>query len=233
MIPQVYRDVDILESLGRIVNQHTKEFKEDFEVDKKIILKLAQSTEKTDRHLIWMCRPLGTHCLRERDVFLENTYENRVFYAYNSEKPNKNLLYALHMKSMDGETVTGDIYTLDYAKEVERLSLLSCPVAQVTLYFPGGKEFTVPYEAFNDAIHELAPKHGELDSFRYCPESEAELGLILRRLHIKRDRQANLGDFEQHIKSLQKCSVREKLQKAKSEVKPSERKSVKKDEQSL
>ena len=27
MIPQVYRDVDILESLGRIVNLHTKEFK--------------------------------------------------------------------------------------------------------------------------------------------------------------------------------------------------------------
>lgn len=27
MIPQVYRDVDILKSLGRIVDQHTKEFK--------------------------------------------------------------------------------------------------------------------------------------------------------------------------------------------------------------
>ena len=32
MIPQVYRDMDILESLGRIVDQHTKEFKEDFEL---------------------------------------------------------------------------------------------------------------------------------------------------------------------------------------------------------
>ena len=30
MIPQVYRDVDILKLLGRIVDQHTKEFKEDF-----------------------------------------------------------------------------------------------------------------------------------------------------------------------------------------------------------
>lgn len=35
MIPQVYRDVDILGCLERIVNQHTKEFKKDFEIDKK------------------------------------------------------------------------------------------------------------------------------------------------------------------------------------------------------
>lgn len=119
MIPQVYRDVDILKSLGRIVDQHTKEFKEDFELDKKIILKMAQSPDENDHHLIWMCRPLGTHCF-------------------------------------------------------------------------------------------------------------AELGLILRRLHFKRDRQANVGDFEQHIESLQKSSVRNKLQRAKSEVKPSEPKPPKK-----
>ena len=233
MIPQVYRDVDILKSLGQIVEQHTKEFREDFEIDKKIILKLAQSPDENDRHLIWMCRPLGTHCFAERDVFLENTFENRALYAYHSEKPNKNLLYALHLKWNDGETVKGDIYTLDYAKEVERVSLLSCPVTQVTLFFADGKDFTVPYESFNDAIHELTPEHGAIDSFRYRPESEAELGLILRRLHFKRDRQANVGDFEQHIESLQKSSVRNKLQRAKSEVKPSEPKPPKRKEPSL
>ena len=214
MIPQVYRDVDILKSLGRIVDQHTKEFKEDFELDKKIILKMAQSPDENDHHLIWMCRPLGTHCFAEWDVFLENTFENRGLYA-------------------DGETVKGDIYTLDYAKEVERVSLLSCPVTQVTLFFADGKDFTVPYESFNDAIHELTPEHGAIDSFRYRPESEAELGLILRRLHLKRDRQANVGDFEQHIESLQKSSVRNKLQRAKSEVKPSEPKPPKRKEPSL
>ena len=225
MIPQVYRDVDILKSLGRIVDQHTKEFKEDFELDKKIILKMAQSPDENDHHLIWMCRPLGTHCFAEWDVFLENTFENRGLYAYHSETPNK--------KWNDGETVKGDTYTLDYAKEVERVSLLSCPVTQVTLFFADGKDFTVPYESFNDAIHELTPEHGAIDSFRYRPESEAELGLILRRLHLKRDRQANVGDFEQHIESLQKSSVRNKLQRAKSEVKPSEPKPPKRKEPSL
>ena len=137
------------------------------------------------------------------------------------------------MKSKDGEKVTGDIYTLDYAKEVERLSLLSCPVAEVTLYFADGREVTVPYESFNHAIHNLTSEHGALDSFRYRPESEAELGLILRRLHFKRNRQANVGDFEQHIESLQKSSVRNKLHRAKSEVKPVEKKPPKKKEPSL
>ena len=121
-------------------------------------------------------------------------------------------------------------YALDYAKEVERLSLLSCPVAEVTLYFADGREVTVPYESFNHAIHNLTSEHGTLDSFRYRPESEAELGLILRRLHFKRNRQANVGDFEQHIESLQKSSVRNKLHRAKSEVKPVEKKPPKKKE---
>lgn len=110
---------------------------------------------------------------------------------------------------------------------------MSCPVTQVTLFFADGKDFTVPYESFNNAIHELIPEHGALDTSRYRPESEAELGLILRRLHCKRERQANVGDFEQHIESLQKSSVRNKLQRAKSEVKPSEPKPPKKKEPSL
>lgn len=233
MIPQVYRDVDILESLGRIVNLHTKEFKEDFELDKKIILKLAQSTDETDRRLIWMCRPLGTHCLREGDVFLEDTYENRVLYAYHSEKPNKNLLYALHLKSMDGSTVKGDIYTLDYAKEVERLPLVSCPIEQVTIYYPDGNEFTVPFKSMRGAVNELSKVHGDPASFRYHPESEAELGMILRRIHCNRDRRANRGSIDLYLEDLRGGSLRGKLQKAKAEVQGPAQKTAKKNQQSL
>lgn len=233
MIPQVYRNVDILASLEQIVNLHTKYYKEDFDLDKSIIRTLARSTEESDRHLIWLCRPLGTNCLRERDVYLEGSHENSVFRFYHEQTKDRILAYAIHLKESDGPTVKGDIYTLDYAKAVERLPYLSCPIERVTLYFSDGNEFTVPHNTMHGAINELSKSHGDLKSLRYQPESEAELGMILRRMYSNRDRRANRGSFEQHIEDLQKQSVCKKLQKAKSEIKFSERKSPKKDEQTL
>ena len=233
MIPQVFHNVDSISSLGQIVNHHTKYYKDDFDLDKSIIDTLSRSTEEADRHLIWLCRPLGTNCLRERDVFLEGTHENSVFRFYHEQTKDRILAYAVHLKETDGLIVKGDIYTLDYAKEVERLPLLSCPIERVTLYYHDGNEFTVPYENRNGVINELSKIHGDPESFRYHPESEAELGMILRRMYFNRDRRANRGSFEQHMEDLQKESVRRKPQRAKADVKPSEHKAVKKDEQSL
>ena len=233
MIPQVYRNVDILASLEQIVELHTKYYKDDFDLDKSIIYTLSRSLDENDHRLIWLCRPMGTHCLRERDVFLEGTHENSVFRFYHEQTKDNVLAYAIHLKDTDGTTVKGDIYTLDYAKEVERLPLLSCPIEQVTLYYPDGNEFTVPYKTMRGAVNELSKEHGDPDSFRYRPESEAELGMILRRIHFNRDRRANRGSFEQHIEDLQNQSLRRRLQNAKDEVKSPAQKAAKKDEQSL
>lgn len=233
MIPQVFRDVDIISSLGKIVDLHTKYYKDDFDMDQSIIRTLARSSDERDRHLIWLCRPLGTQCLRERDVFLEGTHENSVFRFYHEQTKDRILAYAVHLKEADDSTVKGNIYTLDYAKAVERLPYLSCPIERVTLYYPDGNEFTVPYKDMHGAVNELSKLHGDPDSFLYHPESEAELGMILRRMNVNRDRRANRGNFELHIEDLQKESLRRKLQYAKAEVKPPAQKSTKKDEQSL
>ena len=233
MIPQVFRDIDIIASLGCIMNTHTTAYKEDFELDKKLIYKMAQSPNPEDRRLIWFCRPFGTHCLRERDVFLENSYENKTFRFYHEQTKDNVLAYAVHLKEFDGAIVKGDIFTLDYEKEVEKLSLLTCDIKGVTIVFEDEKQFTVPYSDYRGVINELTSKHGRLVSIRYEPESEIELAHILNRQRFKRDRQANLGDFEKHIEDLTNCSVKSRLQKAKAEVQAPAQKTAKKDEQLL
>lgn len=233
MTPQVFRDVDILASLAGIMDQHTKYYKDDFDLDKSIIHTLSRSSDENDRRLIWLCRPFGTHCLRERDVFLEGTHENSVFRFYHEQTKDNVLAYAIHLKDTDGSIVKGDIYTMDYAKEVERLPLVSCPIERVTIYYPDGNEFTVPYRTYRGALNELSQKHGELKAMRYEPESEVELNVILRRQWFKRDRHADLGDIAKHIAGLNKSSVRDKLQEAKAEVQPPAQKAAKKDQQSL
>lgn len=233
MTPQVFRDVDILASLAGIMDQHTKHYKEDFIIDRNIICKLADSPDETDRHLIWLCRPLGTHIMRERDIYLEGTHENKCFLFYHDQTNENVLAYALYLKSRDGFNVTGDVYQLDYAGEVERVKMLTCPIRSVTFFFPDDTVFTVPYRTYRGSLNELSQKHGELKSMRYEPESEAELSVILRRQWFKRDRCSNLGSIDRHLEGLRDKSLRGKLQKAKSEVQAPAQKSTKKDEQLL
>jgi hypothetical protein len=61
-----FEDVDLLGALSRIVDLHTQHYKEDFDLDKELISKLAVSERSEDKQLLWMSRPCGTYTLRER-----------------------------------------------------------------------------------------------------------------------------------------------------------------------
>ena len=52
-----FEDVDLLGALSRIVDLHTQHYKEDFDLDKELISKLAVSDRSEDKQLLWMSRP--------------------------------------------------------------------------------------------------------------------------------------------------------------------------------
>ena len=70
---QKFENVDILACLDAVMKQTTGFYQSDFEIDKKIIHKAAASPNREDRLLLWLSRPSGTHCFRERNVFLKDT----------------------------------------------------------------------------------------------------------------------------------------------------------------
>ena len=74
-----FEDVDLLGALSRIVDLHTQHYKEDFDLDKELISKLAVSDRSEDKQLLWMSRPCGTYTLREREVYLDGSHENKVW----------------------------------------------------------------------------------------------------------------------------------------------------------
>lgn len=63
-----FENVDVLASLQQIMQQNTAFFRNDFDIDKKILTRAAASKNTEDKIYLWFCRPNGTHCLRERDV---------------------------------------------------------------------------------------------------------------------------------------------------------------------
>ena len=58
MVAVRFEGVDILDSLEQIMELHTQHYKDDFDLDKELIPKLAVSGEPEDRHLLWLSRHL-------------------------------------------------------------------------------------------------------------------------------------------------------------------------------
>ncbi len=209
-----FEGVDILGCLGQIMELHTQHYKDDFELDKELIPKLAASGEPEDRRLLWMSRPCGTYTLREREVYLEGSYANNVWRFYKEQTRDPVLAYALSIKDIQGGKVIGNIYPLDYAEHVERVKLLTCPIGKAAVAFEDGTSVVVPYQDRRRIVNELASIHGKARSITGLPENERELAMILRRERFKRSYHSVPGDMEEYIAGLQKGTMRGKLKEA-------------------
>lgn len=73
-----FENVDLFASLEAIMKQNTGFYQSDLDIDKEIIAKAAASPNREDKTLLWFCRPSGTHCFRESDIFF--SHQLIVFY---------------------------------------------------------------------------------------------------------------------------------------------------------
>ena len=77
-----FENMDLFASLEAIMKQNTGFYQSDLDIDKEIIAKAAASPNREDKTLLWFCRPSGTHCFRERDVFLKDTAPHNTWRFY-------------------------------------------------------------------------------------------------------------------------------------------------------
>lgn len=208
-----FEDMDILDSLGKIVDLNTHHYKDDFNLDKELIPKLAVSGDPEDRRLLWMSRPCGTYTLREREAYLEGSYENNVWRFYHEQTKDTVLAYALVLRGVLDGKVAGEIYPLDYAAHVEQVKRLTCPIEKVTAAFEDGERLTLPYHNHRAVINVLTQEHGRARSIRYEPESSRELAVILERERFKRSYHAVPGDMGEYMDGLKKGTLRGKAER--------------------
>jgi len=226
-----FENTDVLDALERIMERHTMHYKEDFDLDKQIISRLAESQEPEDRRLLWMSRPMGTHCFRERDAFLVDSYEHNTWKFFDEQTTDPILAYAVELTGFQDGRIMGTIHTLDYHAHAERLRALALPTKQATVWFADGSCFRVPYDMRRKEIDLLQREHGALTGFRNEPEHEEELALILRRERVKRDYHSIPCDLQKHVEGLGKESVSRKLKTCQSYVQPQKEPVLKKDGQ--
>ena len=135
---QKFENVDVLAALEQIMRQHTAFYQNDFDIDKSIIHRDAASDQAVDKALLWMSRPSGTYCFRERDVFLKGTRQHNTWKFYGEQTRDKILAYAVELTGTQGGTIRGNLYELDYPQHFRHVVEASQPVSVNRLFYEHG-----------------------------------------------------------------------------------------------
>ena len=172
-------------------------------------------------HLLELAQPEAykeQYTLREREVYLDGSHENKVWRFYQEQTNDPVLAYAISLKEVRDGKIFGDLYPLNYREHVERMKKLTCPIGNVAVAFEDGNVITIPYQERRHFMNRLMPEHGAPKTMTYLPENEPELMMILKRERFKRSYHTTAGNLEEYLDKLEKTTLREKLKKAKTAV---------------
>lgn len=136
---QKFENVDILACLDAVMKQNTGFYQSDFEIDKEIIHKAAASPDREDKNLLWLSRPSGTHCFRERDVFLKDTRPYNTWKFHGQQTRDRILAYAVELTGRERGKIRGNLYELDYAAHFRHVREQALPADTVTLFYERGE----------------------------------------------------------------------------------------------
>ena len=117
-----YTDVDIVAELQKLVDSHVDSYKEDFDIDKRIIRRAAESRNPEDKTLMWFCRPHGTHCLNENQVFIQGTRDHNTFRFYAEQTYDECVARVIVPKSVKRGKVFGDVFEINYREQAANVA---------------------------------------------------------------------------------------------------------------
>lgn len=195
---QKFENMDILSSLEQVMGQHTAFYRDDFEIDKKVITQAASSAQAEDKILLWMARTTGTHCLRERDVFLKDTWQNGTWEYYGEEDAGQILAYAVELTGKKGNTIYGNLYALDYDQHFRHVARAAVPTGTNRIFYGNGFLDIAKDQPFDRSPDE---KLGDFLRYEAEPDDPDKLLAVLRQ--EKEDREKAVpADLAAHIEAL-------------------------------
>ena len=206
---QKYENVDVIAALGEIMRQNTAFYQSDFDIDKGIIQRAAASNQAVDKTLLWMSRPSGTYCFRERDVFLKGTRQHNTWRFYGEQTRDKILAYAVELTGTKDATIRGNLYELDYQQHFRHVIDAALPVSVNRLFYERGSR-DIPAEQYFDGSPDRVL--GDFLRYEFQPRDPAVLQGALQQEQRGRE-QAKPGDFKAHITALHDSRIETEAQR--------------------
>ena len=171
-----FENMDLFASLEAIMKQNTGFYQSDLDIDKEIIAKAAASPHREDKTLLWFCRPSGTHCFRERDVFLKDTAPHNTWRFYMEQTSDRVLAYAIELTGKERGKIKGNLYELDYSKHYERVKEKELPADTVKLIYEHGERVQ------GDILTEPQPRSlGNLNALKPYPTTRTRCNRSYRK----------------------------------------------------
>lgn len=206
---QKFENVDVIAALGEIMRQNTAFYQSDFDIDKGIIQRATASDQAVDKALLWMSRPSGTYCFRERDVFLKDTRQHNTWRFYGEQTRDKILAYAVELTGIKDGTIRGNLYELDYQQHYRHVIDAALPVSVNRLFYERGSR-DIPTEQFFDGSPDRVL--GDFLRYEFQPRDPAVLQGALQQEQRGRE-QARPGDFKAHITTLHNSRIETEAQR--------------------
>lgn len=212
-----YEHVDVIASLGAVMEINTEHYKSDFQYDREMFQKAAQHPDAENTRLLWLSRSSGTECFYERDAYLNESYAHHS-WLYHTESRDGILAYAVEITGMEGGRVMGNLYELDAQQHAAKVERDSLPAAFVTLKFEDGAWGRYPYEEYDKRKYGLIDLHGKILDKRLEPQDE---DVLQARLHeARREREKyRPAVFKVGVHS-RKPSIRRELAAGKAKAAP-------------
>ena len=225
-----FENVDLIDSLRRIMETNTAYYQSDLNFDEKKLRAAAISDNADDKNLLFMSRRHGTYLFSEAEVFKKGTFANTT-WEYYSDQPDSILAYAVKVKGIENGKVMGDLYELDYAEHVKHVENIAVDADTKTLHYEHGSVDVPAGKTITNAQH---PKFGCLISCETKPNDPQQLKAVLaeeRRSHEA----LNPGDIDRHISKLLrgKQSIRKQLSRSNTTAAPKKSIERKKEDLSL
>ena len=190
-----FENVDVLAALEQIMCQNTAFYQDDFEIDKEMIRKAAASDKAEDKTLLWMSRPSGTYCFRERDVFLKDTRQYNTWKFYGEQTRDHVLAYAVELTGKVGGKIRGTLYELDYQQHFRHVIAEAVKADNLILHYEKGDKEQPAAQYFNGSPD---PKLGAFLRYEAKPNEPENLREVLRQEQRSREPLAP-GDFKSHV----------------------------------
>ena len=175
-----FENCDVLSVLREIMAHNTKHYQTDFAIDEEILTEAAAEPNALDRRYLWLSRPCGTHCLKEKDVFPFNSPEYSTWTAY-ADTADEIVAYAVQLNGYEDGILKGDLYELDYASHCAMAKNSAVYIAQVKLHC-GDKDIIM---AYSDDWR-LKAREYEYDKREFIPLSQNKLDTLLENMQKER-----------------------------------------------
>lgn len=170
-----FQNVDVLETLQKIMECNTSFFQTDFAHDREMLREAARD-RKAPWNFFWMSRKGGTWCFPERSVHIRQTSQHYTWSFYGGGQDEHVKAFWVELQGMKNEQVMGNVLEIDYQKHLDYLCTHSHDPAEVEVVFknPNGCH-TFGWQEYCQNREAIADRYGTVERRRHLVEDEYRL----------------------------------------------------------